>query len=143
MLTSNLKQWRKSRNITQANTKVFIANCIEELLEICYEDKEFIEAYKESIMEEYFYLEPIGELNTIDSICDLQVFAINEVELMGYDNIKCNSEVFKEINSRRQCPEQFLEWQEKGSCGKWKKSLLDKDKKDWYKADYSKCKLIK
>ena len=35
---------------------------------------------------------------------DIQVFCINETELMGFDNIKCNKEVFSEINSREQDP---------------------------------------
>ena len=40
---------------------------------------------------------------------------------MGYDNVKCNNEVFKHINCRKQDPSQIIEWKEKGAYGKWKK----------------------
>ena len=49
---------------------------------------------------------------------DIQVFCINETELMGFDNIKCNKEVFSEINSREQDPIQKLV-KIKGVVGKW------------------------
>ena len=47
-LTSNLKVWRKDRNITQANTRVYVANVIEELLEIYYTDKQYIKEEKDA-----------------------------------------------------------------------------------------------
>jgi hypothetical protein len=146
-LTENLKVWREKRNITDANTKVFVLNTIEELLEIYFDDKDVINDNKDGIWSIFFTdlygndLQPIGESNTIDAIQDIQVFCINETELMGYDNLKCNDEVFKEIDSRVQCPNQMLEWREKGPYGKWKKSELQRDKDNWYKANYEGCKL--
>ncbi len=140
-LTENLKEWREDRNIKNSNTRVFIENILEELLEIYYVDKEMIKACKNDIMSDYFCLPELNEINTIDAIQDIQVFCINETELMGYDNIKCNSEVFKEINSREQDPQQFAEWQKFGASGKWKKSEREEHKARWYKADYESCKL--
>ena len=140
-LTENLKEWRKNRNISNANYLVFVGNILEELLEPCY-NKDFTEKFKKQILEKYF----IGNIlydNTneiIDAIQDIQVFCINETELMGYDNVKCNEEVFQEINSREQDPQQFAEWQKHGASGKWQKY---KHQKDWtlYKANYASCKL--
>jgi hypothetical protein len=145
-LTQNLKEWREKRNITDANTKVFVLNTIEELLEIYFDDKDVINDNKHGVWSIFFTdfysndLQPISESNSIDAIQDIQVFCINETELMGYDNLKCNEEVFKEINSRVQCPNQMIEWKEKGAYGKWKK--YDKQDKDsLYKANYEGCKL--
>lgn len=139
-LTQDLRVWRKKRNITNANTKVFVSSVLEELLEIYSTDKEEIRQDVEMIMDMFFNKHfEVSETNTIDSIQDIIVFAINETELMGYDNDKCNYEVFKEINSRVQDPAQYLEWKEKGAFGKWKKSLLEKDVVNWYKADYTTC----
>lgn len=145
-LTENLRHWRVQRNITNADTKVFVLNILEELLEIYYEDKEEINDLKYEIWLNYFKsmdnfmddLEPISEANTIDAIQDIQVFGANETELMGYDNLKCNDEVFKEINSRKQCPEQFIEWNRNGAKGKWMKWSEQPDS-ELYKADYSIC----
>lgn len=139
-LTENLEKWRWERNIKIENTKVFIANVLEELLEIYYCDKEMIEACKNDIIDDYFCLPELNELNTIDAIQDIQVFCINETELMGYDNLKCNYEVFKEINSRVQDPIQKEEWKEKGAYGKWKK-WQEQPLETLYKANYEECKL--
>ena len=139
-LTQNLRQWRKDRNIVNPNIKIFIENILEELLEICYEDKKEIKFLQNEIMDLYFDKEPISEVNTVDSIKDIKIFSINETELMGYDDIKTDDEVFQEINSREQCPQQFSEWQKYGANGKWQK---DRHQKDWtlYKANYEVCKL--
>ena len=141
-LTENLKEWREDRNITEFDTIVYVENVIEELLEIFTEDKKEIKHLQSEIMDKYFNREPINILNTIDAIQDIQVFCINETELMGYDNIKCNDEVFQEINSREQDPQQFAEWQKYGASGKWQKY---KHQKDWtlYKANYASCKCSK
>ena len=139
-LIENLKVWRKDRNIKSSNTKVFIENILEELLEIYYSDKEMVKACKNDIISDYFCLPELNESEVIDAIQDIQVFCINETELMGYDNVKCNNEVFQEINSREQDPQQFAEWQKYGANGKWQK---DRHQKDWtlYKANYGACKL--
>ena len=140
-LTQNLRQWRKDRNITKADYLVFVGNILEELLEPIY-SKELIEPYKNQILEKHFNDIEYDKLNTldiIDAIQDIQVFCINETELMGYDNLKCNDEVFKEINSRKQDPKQAMEWSVNGSNGKWKK-WQDQPKESLYKANYEVCK---
>ena len=78
----------------------------------------------------------------MDILQDIQVFCINETELMGFDNIKCNKEVFSEIN-QEQDP-----YKKKKKSGPLKKELLEngkriKGKKSWtlYKANYESCKL--
>ena len=137
-LTKDLRQWRKDRNITQHNTNVYVANVIEELLEIYFEDKKDIKQFQSEIMGVYFTdVLPVSELNTLDAIQDIQVFSVNETELMGYDNKHCNQEVFKEINSRVQDPTQKEAWLKSKPFGKW-----EKDKKQsvntLYKAQYAK-----
>lgn len=139
-LTQNLKEWRKDRNIKSSNTKVFIENILKELLEIYYADKEMIKACKNDIINDYFCLPELSENNTIDAIKDIKVFAVNETELMGYCDIKTDEEVFKEINSRVQDPQQKEEWKLKGAYGKWKK-YRQQDKETLYKANYEGCKL--
>lgn len=139
-----LREWRNDRNITTPNTKVYIENVLEELLEIVYSDKKFIELYKNMIMEYYFFdklLEDLDEKNTLDAILDISVFSTNEAELMGYDMDKAMNEVVKEISSRVQDPIQKKEWSKSGAVGKWQKSERDEHKKLWYKADFDKAKI--
>ena len=140
-LTENLRQWRADRNITKADYLTFVENILEELLEPLHSDKNIVEFVKNNIVDEYFDL--IGELdnlNIIDAIQDIQVFCVNETELMGFDNIKCNNEVFKHINCRKQDPEQYLEWKEKVPYGKWKK-WSEQPKDEIYEPNYGDCKL--
>ena len=145
-LTENLREWRKDRNITKADYLTFVGNVLEELLEPLY-SKKSIEHIKEDFIRVWIHKEECEDYSDIrfvndvlDTIQDIQVFCINETELMGYDNIKCNKEVFDEINSREQCPIQYQEWQDNGANGKWKK---DPNQKSWttYKANYGSCKL--
>lgn len=139
-LTKSLKEWRACRNIKSSNTKVFIENILEELLEIYYADKEMVKACKNDIISDYFCLPELNENEVIDAIQDIQVFCINETELMGYDNIKCNDEVFKHINCRRQDPMQYMDWDEFGANGKWKK-WEEQPKDEIYEPNYESCKL--
>ena len=140
-LTQNLREWRKKRNITKADYLVFVGNVLEELLEPVYL-KEEIEDIKNTIMYDYFgnSILKSKETDYLDTIQDIQVFCINETELMGFDNIKCNNEVFKHINCRKQDPEQYLEWKEKVPYGKWKK-WSEQPKDEIYEPNYGDCKL--
>ena len=140
-LTENLKQWRKDRNITKADYFVFVENILEELME-CFFTKDFINESKKEIMQNYFNkanILPI-EREIIDILQDIQVFCVNETELMGYDNIKCNNEVFKHINCRKQDPIQKEEWLKNGVVGKWKKDV-NQNPNEIYEPDYESCKL--
>lgn len=140
--TENLRKWRKDRNITEPNIKAYIENILEELLEIVYEDKQDIKFCQQSIMQTYFndYLNDINENDLIDAIQDIRVFSENETELMGYDADKTLNEVIKEVSSRKQDPDQFIEWQQNKPFGKWKK-WSKQPKETLYKANFSICKL--
>ena len=140
-LTQNLREWRKKRNITKADYLVFVGNVLEELLEPIYL-KEEIEDIKNTIMYDYFgnSILKSKETDYLDAIQDIQVFCINETELMGFDNIKCNNEVFKHINCRKQDPEQYLEWKEISPYDKWKK-WSEQPKDEIYEPNYGDCKL--
>ena len=140
-LTENLREWRKKRNITKADYLVFVENILEELME-CIHSKDMIPKFKKQIMNEFFNKDIVTVINSevVDILQDIQVFCINETELMGFDNIKCNKEVFSEINSREQDPIQKEEWLKNGAVGKWQKN---RRQESWtlYKANYESCKL--
>lgn len=140
-LTQNLREWRKKRNITKADYLVFVENILEELME-CIHSKDMIPKFKKQIMNDYFNKDIVTVINSevVDILQDIQVFCINETELMGFDNIKCNNEVFKHINCRKQDPEQYLEWKEKVPYGKWKK-WSEQPKDEIYEPNYGDCKL--
>ena len=93
-------------------------------------------------MNDYFNKDIVTVINSevVDILQDIQVFCINETEMMGFDNIKCNNEVFKHINCRKQDPEQYLEWKEKVPYGKWKK-WSEQPKDEIYEPNYGDCKL--
>ena len=140
-LTENLRQWRADRNITKCSYIGFVENILEELLEPLY-GKNTTDDFKKRIIQEYF---PDNEWfynneSVVDAIQDIQVFCINETELMGFDNIKCNKEVFSEINSREQDPKQKEEWLKSGAVGKWQKNRRQ-ESCTLYKANYESCKL--
>lgn len=141
-LIDNLRGWRSDRRITVGSTQVYVANVIEELLEIYHEDKQMIKDLQKEIMGIYFgYKYPLSETSTIDAIQDIQVFSINETELMGYNAKDCHNEVFKEINSRQQDPIQNKEWSLGIYLGgKWQKDI-NQDKDTLYTADYNSCRL--
>lgn len=140
-LTENLKVWRKDRNIAKADYLVFVGNVLEELLEPLY-NKQVIKELQNEILTTYFNhcVFSSKELSILDSIKDIKVFCVNETELMGYCDIKTDEEVFKEINSRVQDPQQKEEWKLKGAYGKWKK-WQEQPKETLYKANYGVCKL--
>ena len=140
-LTQNLREWRKKRNITKADYLTFVENILEELME-CIHSKDMIPKFKKQIMDEYFNKDIVTVINSevVDILQDIQVFCINETELMGYDNIKCNNEVFKHINCRKQCPIQTELWEETSPSGKWEKNQ-NQPKDELYEPNYGDCKL--
>ena len=140
-LTENLREWRKDRNITKADYLTFVGNVLEELLEPLY-TKRAVKNYKDEIFEIYFKQCSTKhlEIDILDAIQDIQVFCINETELMGYNNIKCNNEVFKHINCRKQDPKQKEEWIKNGAAGKWQKDQKQ-SKDEIYEPNYEGCKL--
>lgn len=140
--TEKLREWRESRNIKTPNTKIYVENCIEELLEIYYKEKGSIDYLKNEIMDKYFNgLTEISVERTIDTINDISVFSINENENMGYDYDECMSETIMEISSRKQDPEQKIEWDLNGASGKWQKDK-NQNKDELYVAKYELCKFL-
>ena len=140
-LTEKLRGWRKDRNITKADYLVFVENILEELMECIY-SKDMIPKFKKQIMNDYFNKDIVTVIHSevVDILQDIQVFCINETELMGYDNIKCNDEVFKHINCRKQDLIQKEEWLKNGAVGKWKKDA-NQNSKEIYEPNYESCKL--
>ena len=140
-LTEDLREWRKERNITKADYLTFVGNVLEELLEPLY-GKDVINDIKDEFMITWINGDDSMPctLEIVDAIQDIQVFCINESELMGYDNIKCNNEVFKHINCRKQDPKQKEEWIKNGAVGKWQKDQ-NQPKDEIYEPNYESCKL--
>lgn len=141
---NDLRGWRADRNITKADYLVFVGNVLEELLEPIYE-KVAVDDIKTKIVNQYFsYTDEFqwNENHIIDAIQDIQVFCINETELMGYDNNLTMNETIKEISSRVQNPQQKSDWQKNGAVGKWQK-WQEQSKDTLYKASYIDCKLPK
>lgn len=138
---NDLRAWREARNINQPNYPVYIKSILEELLEPMY-DKKDIKYLVGEIYDGYFRKCERIDLSVdaiMDSMNDIEVFTINEIEVMGYDNNLTMDETILEISSRKQDEHQKKVWEENGPNGKWQKSILGKDKKLWYKAQYHKC----
>lgn len=136
-----LAKWRKERNITHSNYYVYCGNIIEELLEPIFDDKEVIKEIKQEILERYFVIDfELNEIRVVDTICDIQVFSINELGTMKYNPKKCMLETIKEINSRQQDPKQKEEWAKNGASGKWQK-WAEQPKETLCIANYEKCKI--
>ena len=137
-----LAKWRKERNITNPDYRVYFQNIIEELFEALGYTKEEISIIKIDIYNKYYPDKLVlNEKLVVDTICDIKVFSINELGNMEYNGKKCMKETIKEISSRQQDKDQKENWLKNGALGKWKKSELEEHKKLWYKANYSKCKL--
>ena len=137
-----LAKWRKERNITNPDYRVYFQNIIEEILEPLGYSKEEISIIKIDIYNRYYPNELVLNENlVVDTICDIKVFSINELGTMKYNGKKCMKETIKEISSREQDKDQKENWLKNGAVGKWQKSELEEHKKLWYKADYLKCKL--
>ncbi len=138
---SDLRVWREARNINQPNYPVYIKSILEELLEPLYSKKE-IEWIVDDIYGIHFKRCEHMELSTdaiLDSMNDIEVFSINEIEVMGYDNNLTMNETILEIDSRVQDEHQKKVWEENGPSGKWQKSILQ-NKDTLYVAKYNQCK---
>lgn len=136
-----LAKWRKERNITNPDYRVYFQNIIEELFEPLGYSKEEISIIKIDIYNRYYPDELVLNENlVVDSICDIKVFSINELGTMKYNGKKCMKETIKEISSRQQDKFQKEIWDKNGAVGKWQKDSLQ-DKETLYVANYSKCKL--
>lgn len=136
-----LAKWRKERNITNPDYRVYFQNIIEELFEPLGYTKEEISIIKIDIYNKYYPNELVLNENlVVDTICDIKVFSINELGTMKYNGKKCMKETIKEISSREQDKDQKENWFKNGAVGKWQKDS-SQDKDTLYVANYSKCKL--
>lgn len=135
-----LRVWRDSRNIKAYDHKVQVSNIVEEVMELMYIPKSLnIKLFQKEIIDNY-YVDDTTPKDKIDAYCDLIVFSINAIELLGYDADKCMNETIKEISSREQNPSQKEIWSKWGASGKWEKNK-DQDISTLYKADYDRCKI--
>lgn len=136
-----LAKWRKERNITNPDYRVYFQNIIEEILEPLGYSKEEISIIKRDIYNKYYPSHLVLNENLIvDTICDIKVFSINELGTMKYNGKKCMKETIKEISSREQDKYQKENWLKNGAVGKWQKDS-SQNKDTLYVANYSKCKL--
>jgi hypothetical protein len=138
---NDLREWRAKRNIVEANYPQYVKNVLEEILEPIY-SKEDIKRIVKEIYSVYFAdcIIYAKENEILDSMNDICVFSINEVELMGYNFNLTMNETIEEISSREQNPIQKLQWGKFGSSGKWEKDK-EQHESTLYKADYEICKL--
>ena len=135
-----LREWRTNRNICEYEHRTQVENIVEEMLELMYPPKSsLIKQFKYEISSKYFADETINE-EKIDAYCDLIVFSINAIELLGYDAKKCMDETIKEISSRKQNPIQKQLWANGNKSSKWEKDS-EQDKSTLYTANYKECKL--
>jgi hypothetical protein len=137
---NKLKQWREDRKISGYNHKTQVSNIVEETLELMYMPKsKLIEKAKDEIVDKYF-IDDTTNKEKIDAYCDLIVFSVNAIELLGYDAEKCMDETIKEISSRRQNPMQKEIWEKWGYDNtKWEKDK-NQPKDTLYVANYESCK---
>lgn len=109
-----IKEWSDERLITQQppDKNGFVSMIVEEL-------GEFIEATDVE--------------GRVDAMADIIVFAYGELAKYGYDGDLVMNEVIKEISSRvgSYCEE----------TKKWQKDKSPEAQANWYKADFSECKL--
>ena len=138
-MIKKLRKWRKARNIKEPNYKVYFENIIEELLEPMYK-KEEIAIIQKDITEKYFKNVPLTNNKIIDTVNDITVFSVNECEMMKYNFKKTMNETIKEINSRKQNPNQKEVWGKWGAVGKWEKDK-SQDINTLYEANYDGCRL--
>ena len=68
----------------------------------------------------------------VDALCDIIVVAVGAIMKKGYKVNDCMHETLREISSRVGSVDE---------TGKWRKDESEKAQTNWYKADYSKCKM--
>jgi|GEM_PF-6017703 len=139
MIFNDLKRWREDRHISNYDHYIQVSNIVEETLELMYTPKSVaIEQLQRDIMEHF--VDDTTNEEKIDAYCDLIVFSINAIELLGYDAKMAMKETIKEISSRKQNPAQQIIWNLWGwDATKWEK-WKEQPTEELYKANYSKCK---
>jgi len=129
-------QTDRGLHLKEFNLKASTINMLEEIAELhgdedSYEqtDREFAEEIFEGYFDEDDTETTIEE--KVDALADITVFALGDIMKLGYDPEKVLLEVSKEINSRVGT---FID-------GKFMKDKSEEAMKNWYKADFTNCKL--
>lgn len=115
-------EWNKSRNNTDFDE-------LNEHRMLCEEIDEMFQGIRES-----------DENAIVDALCDVIVISVGALYKMGYSPNEAMLETLKEINSRKQDPDQENIWKKWGAAGKWQK-WREQPQDTLYKADYTKAKL--
>lgn len=139
-MTEELRQWRKDRAITTANTKGMNMN-LDKIAKLWLEERNLLEDNYDHLKLVGFLTEEISEgisrsddeHESVDWRVDCIVFLVHSLLQDGYSPEKCLIEGYKEISSRTGAVDK--------ATGKWEKFKTDKAKANWYKANYSKAKL--
>jgi len=149
---NEIVRFQDERNLSSTDPNWFLetTNIVEELLEARghkHIDKDRLRHFIEDSMVPTFYvleiinneIEPDTETQ-VDAAADIIVFAIGWIMKLGYDPNCVLDEVAKEINSRKQDPEQKKEYPDGLPQGiKWMKDR-NQNPATLYKANFSQCK---
>jgi hypothetical protein len=128
-----LAQWREETGLDKAKPtkRQIIKHFVEELFEMCGYNKSETEYFVGIFMDTYVVDSKLNDFDMIDAMCDMKIFATNDIEQMGYDSKECMSETVKEVTSRSG------EYRE--DIGKFLKVITGKE----YTANYKKCKRLR
>ena len=110
-----LRKWREQRGLTEPQTNAIVEMIAEELDELSRGIR---------LKDEH---------EIIDALADIIVLSANHIGQMGYDLDLVMKEVVKEISSRTGSVNP--------TTGKWEKDTSPEAQANWYKADYSTCKV--
>ena len=136
-------KWAEERQLDKAvfDPKVETINPLEEMLESFYlsgaDPREVAEKVYDFMLTFGKPVETQKVERYLDRI-DIVIYVLTGLMKLGVD-IECAfDETLKEIESRKQDPEQAKEWAENGPSGKWQK-WKKQPKETLYKANYKKC----
>ena len=147
---NSIKYFVKKNNLHKLgfNPLEYATNIVEELLELLTdmeskEAREFAKATIAKWVKAYSIdVNKIQDHKAIDSIGDIMVYSTDAI-MKNKHCVDCVlTEIGKEINSRKQDPEQAKRWAEEGpqQGEKWQKDL-NQPQEEKYQADFTDCKL--
>jgi uncharacterized protein YecA (UPF0149 family) len=97
-----LREWREETGLDKAKPtkRQIVKHFTEELFELCGYNKKETDHFVEIFMDTYVIDSKLNDLDMLDAMNDMKIFAINDIEHMGYDAKECMSETVKEVTSR-------------------------------------------
>jgi len=145
-IETRIVRWNLDRNITSLPDDKLVVTCLlEELFEFLginkamqkNQFKKVVDTYAGYIMNEArtYNVEATIE-EKIDALCDTNVFSNGFIWRYGYNPNIAMDETLKEIESRKQDPNQKKEWHKNGASGKFKK-WIEQPCKTLYVADFA------